>query len=108
MIVTSYLFDAYLNCATKCWLRSRDDSGTGNSYADWVKTRTDSYISTGIKLLMDRVAPNDRVATWQSAANIIAQGQNLQSRIHSVDRALSEDGDKPVEFVPIRFVANNK
>ena len=119
MIVTSYLFDAYLNCATKCWLRSRDDSGTGNSYADWVKTRTDSYSSTGIKLLMDRVAPNYRVvelssaenlknATWRSAANIVAQGQNLQSRIHSLDRALSEDGDKPVEFVPIRFVANNK
>jgi predicted RecB family nuclease len=119
MIVTSYLFDAYLKCATKCWLRSRDESGAGNNYADWVKTRTGSYGSTGIKLLMDGVVQNDRVvepssaenlktAALRSAANIVVQAQNLQSHIHSVDRALSEDGDKPVEFVPIRFVANNK
>jgi predicted RecB family nuclease len=119
MIVTSYLFDAYLNCATKCWLRSRDDSGTGNGYADWVKTQTGSYRSNGIKRLMDGGAQNERVVessstenlkngTWRSAANIVAQAQNLQSRIHSVERVLSEDGDKSDQFVPVRFVANNK
>jgi predicted RecB family nuclease len=119
MIVTSYLFDAYLKCATKCWLRSRDESGTGNGYAAWVKTQTGSYRRDGIKRLMDGVAQNERVVepsstenlkndTRRSAANIVAQAQNLQSRIHSVERVLPQDGDKSAQFVPIRLVVNNK
>ena len=119
MIVTSYLFEAYLKCTTKCWLRSRDDSGTGNCYADWLKTQTGSYRSNVNKRLMDGVAQNERVVepssteilkndTLRSAANLLAQAVNLQSRIHSVERVLSEDGDKSAQFLPIRFVANNK
>ena len=46
--------------------------------------------------------------TCRSAANIVAQAGNLQSRIHSVERVLPEDGDKSAQFVPIRFIANNK
>jgi len=30
MIVTSPLFEAYLECKTKCWLRARAEPGTGN------------------------------------------------------------------------------
>src|SRR5262245_38613331 len=94
MIVTSYLFDAYLNCATKCWLRSRNESGTGNSYANWVTNRADSYRNNRIKRLMDGGSQDERVLepsgienlkndTCRSAANIVAQAGNLQSRIHS-------------------------
>src|SRR5215831_13106628 len=83
MIVTSYLFDAYLNCATKCWLRSRNNSGTENGYANWVTTRSDSYRGNGIKRLMDGGAQDERVPepsgmeklkndTFRSAANIVA------------------------------------
>jgi len=119
MIVTSYLFDAYLNCATKCWLRSRNNSGTENGYANWVTTRSDSYRGNGIKRLMDGGAQDERVPepsgmeklkndTCRSAANIVAHAGNLQSRIHSVERVLSEDGDKSAQFVPIRLIANNK
>ena len=46
--------------------------------------------------------------TCRSAPNIVAQAGNLQSRIHSVERVLPEDGDKSAQFVPIRFIANNK
>jgi len=46
--------------------------------------------------------------TCRSAVNIVAQAGNLQSRIHSVERVLPEDGDKSAQFVPIRFIANNK
>ena len=31
----SRLFEAYLECSTKCWLRSRAEPATGNFYAEW-------------------------------------------------------------------------
>jgi hypothetical protein len=37
MIVSSPLFEAYLECDTKCWLRARAEPGTGNIYAEWVR-----------------------------------------------------------------------
>jgi response regulator RpfG family c-di-GMP phosphodiesterase len=30
MIVSSQLFEAYIECATKCWLRSRAEPAAGN------------------------------------------------------------------------------
>ena len=35
MIVSLPLFEAYLECRTKCWLRSRAEPSTGNLYAEW-------------------------------------------------------------------------
>jgi len=32
--ISSDLFEAYLKCATKCFLRSRGEIGTGNTYAN--------------------------------------------------------------------------
>jgi hypothetical protein len=37
MKITSDLFQAYLKCPTKCWLRATGELGTGNSYSEWVQ-----------------------------------------------------------------------
>jgi hypothetical protein len=39
MPITSDLFEAYLKCPTKCFLRSLGETGTNNSYANWVRTQ---------------------------------------------------------------------
>jgi hypothetical protein len=39
MPITSNLFEAYLKCPTKCFLRSRGETGTENSYANWVRAQ---------------------------------------------------------------------
>lgn len=54
MTITSHLFEAYLTCPTKCWLRSHGEAGGGNAYADWVRTREESYHCEGIKRLLGR------------------------------------------------------
>jgi hypothetical protein len=43
MKITPALFEAYLKCPTKCWLRSTGEPSSGGSYPEWVKAQNDSY-----------------------------------------------------------------
>ena len=38
MTITADLFDAYLKCPTKCFLGAYGETGSGNEYANWVRT----------------------------------------------------------------------
>ena len=65
MPITSDLFEAYLKCPTKCFLRSLGETGTNNIYANWVRTQYLSYSSEGIKQLVKDFA-EDEVITWNN------------------------------------------
>jgi hypothetical protein len=43
MKITPGLFEAYLKCPTKCWLRATGERSAGNIYSEWVKEQNDSY-----------------------------------------------------------------
>ena len=43
---------------TKCFLRSRGETGTGNAYAAWVRTKNDVFRIEGTKRLVAGVAPD--------------------------------------------------
>src|SRR5437868_4847709 len=62
MPVTSHLFEAYLKCPTKCFLRSLGETGTGNEYADWVHAQNTSYLHAGITRLTEGVANSECVS----------------------------------------------
>jgi hypothetical protein len=49
MIVSSQLFEAYLECSPKCWLRSRNESTAGNAYAEWARAQKEAYYEAGLK-----------------------------------------------------------
>jgi hypothetical protein len=53
MTITPRLFEAYLKCPTKCFLRSLDETGAGNAYADWVHSQNASYMREGVTRLKD-------------------------------------------------------
>ena len=59
MIISSQIFEAYLECPTKCWLRSRAEPITGNVYAEWARAQTEAYCEGGLKRLLDGI---DRAA----------------------------------------------
>jgi hypothetical protein len=59
MPITSDLFEAYLKCPTKCFLRSLGETGTNNSYANWVRTQYLSYSSEGNKQLVNDFAEDE-------------------------------------------------
>src|ERR1035437_7804278 len=56
MTVTPHLFEAYLKCPTKCFLRSLGKPGAGNTYADWVCVQSTLYLREGISHLTKGVA----------------------------------------------------
>jgi predicted RecB family nuclease len=118
MNITADLFEAYLKCPTKCFLRSRGEAGAGNAYADWVRSQTDSYRSEQIKELTATAARDGRIMTapltenpkaadWGYTFDFVAQAQNLQSNIHVVER-IPDEFDRPIQFIPIRFICTNK
>src|ERR1019366_9591593 len=115
MLITSDLFEAYLKCPTKCFLRSLGETGTENSYANWVKAQRFSYSSDGIKHLVQGVAQDEcttgqidstetRSPKWRLAIQTVARTQNLESGIHAVERLISEGVDKSAPLIPIRLV----
>ena len=46
MNITSPVFQAYLECPTNCFLRAHGEVGTGNEYANWVRTESEAQIWT--------------------------------------------------------------
>ena len=119
MNITSYLFEAYLKCPTKCFLRSRGEVGSGNAYADWVRSQTDSYRNDRIKELKTiaardgRIIPGPltetpRIVESGYTFDFVARAQGLESHIHIVERTPPEAPGKPVQFIPIRFIYTNK
>ncbi len=60
MKITPDVFEAYLKCPTKCWLRATGEPSAGNTYSEWVKTQNESYRTTGTARLVAEF-PNDEV-----------------------------------------------
>jgi predicted RecB family nuclease len=122
MRISSDLFNAFLKCPTKCWLRAAGEPASGNAYAEWVESRNGSYHATEIERLLSEI-PKDEVAVspppenlktakWRLAAKLAARAQMnsyvLESEVHAVERAPSEGRGKPTQIIPIRFIFTNK
>ena len=52
MTITPFLFEAFLKCPTKYWLRFTGEPPVGNAYAQWVKTEQESYRADAVKRLI--------------------------------------------------------
>jgi hypothetical protein len=84
MRITPPIFDAFLKCATKCHLRSLGEIGSGNEYAEWVRSQEESYQREGARRLREVVPEIERVVTppatenlkaakWRLAVDLVAQ-----------------------------------
>src|SRR5437870_3198624 len=100
MKITQDLFEAFLKCPTKCWLRAADEPGSGNPYAEWARSQNSSYREAETERLLSEtpkdksalspLAENLKAAKWCLAANLVVQVQMnscvLESKIHAVER----------------------
>jgi predicted RecB family nuclease len=114
MIVSSQLFEAYLECSTKCWLRSRAEPASGNIYAEWARPQNETYLEYGLRRSFATVPESDRAtappkdATWRLAIDVRWGTRELESRLHAVERIPSEGRGRPAQFIPYRFEFANK
>src|SRR6266446_2573677 len=117
MKITSRMFDAFLKCHTKCYLRSLGEVEAGNAYATWVQTQNESYHDAEVERLRRDTPPCDLVvstpvddfktAKWRLAVNAVAH-TDMGPDIQALERLPAEGRGKSARFVPIRFVPNNK
>jgi len=122
MKISSDVFEAFLKCPTKGWLRAAGEQGSGNSYAEWVKLQSASYRATQTERLLSEtpadesaVAPPPEVlkaAKWRLVTGMIVQAQmnccTLEAELHAIEIVPSEGRGRPAQFVPIRFIFTNK
>ena len=87
MKLTSALFEGFLKCPTKCYLRSKGQTGTANPYTEWLVEKERGFRGEAAKRLMTKlseaevmVAPpaaehlND--ATWKLALDLPVQAKH--------------------------------
>lgn len=117
-LVTSRLFEAYLACPTKCFLRSAGEAATGNEFANWIHKRGASYIRESTKKLTaglsrEVVASHTETsqlkdARWHLAVDQVIRAQHLEASIHAIQRMPPDRMEQFPPLVPIRFVHTNK
>src|SRR6266849_3911238 len=69
MTITPSLFEAFLKCPTKCWLRFTGEPRAGNTYAEWVQSEQESYRADAANRLIAN-APADECAVAPIAENL--------------------------------------
>jgi len=95
MNISPELFQAYLKCPMKCWLRAAGESSTGNTYHEWVKTQDETYRSTETSRLVDKL-PNGDVAISPDSENLksakwkLATNFGVQAPYRSADSLVRE------------------
>src|ERR1700733_11535939 len=90
MKIIPCLFEAYLKCPTKCWLRFTGEPNAGNAYAEWVQAQNESYRADAGKWLIENapeaectIAPAStdiKLAQWRFAMDVPARVQLCGSR----------------------------
>src|SRR5664280_1757169 len=109
MIVSSELFEGYLECSTKCWLRSRTEPATGNVYAEWARAQNEAYRQDGLNKLRailpesdfatgPLISENSKDASWRIAIDVRLGTNDLESRLHAVERIASEGRGSTTQF----------
>jgi predicted RecB family nuclease len=119
--ITPHLFEAYLKCPTKSFLRSLGETGSGNPYADWVSTRNALYARDGIRRLRENIADNQCIAgaeriertglksgTWQLATEMKVGANSLECTLHALERVPNGIAGKSAQLIPTRFIRANK
>ena len=92
MKTSSQLFEAYLKCPTKSWLRSRGDTGGVNAYAELVKAHEVAYRIEGVRRLRESVPEGEWVVAPPPGENLKA-ARWLLAVDFSVSARASSDGD---------------
>ena len=63
MKITASLFHAHIKCPTKCWLRFTGEPPSGNPYAEWVQSQSESYHDATVVCLRSEVSEDE----WPAA-----------------------------------------
>jgi predicted RecB family nuclease len=87
MKINFQLFEAFLKCPTKCWLRFTCEPPSGNEYAEWVRGQDEFYRREATWRLQEAVSEAGCVVAPPAAENLKAAKWRL-----AVDLEVRADG----------------
>ena len=100
MVVSASLFEAYLECSTKCWLRANSEPSAGNAYAEWACLRNENFLANGLQRLLTMFPESDRAiapristdaknAAWRVAIDVRLCTNGLETRLRAVEKSIA-------------------
>jgi len=118
MTITFRLLEAYLKCATKCWLKANGEQPSSGSYAGWAQAQNEAYRAARIHELLSKICQQKslkspsvgalRGGSWRLATEVLAQTKNVESCLPAVERVQTVGPGKPAQLIPLRFIYTNK
>lgn len=93
MTITPPLFEAFLKCPTKCWLRFTGEAPAGNDYAEWTRNQNESFRATAAERLLAST-PTDESPPPGSSGRVEAHYSSAALKTAKWTLAL----DVPVQF----------
>jgi predicted RecB family nuclease len=97
-MVTSQLFEDYLACSTKCFLRYTGAVETENTFVTWLAQWHESY---------RRDAINKLSVDWELVLDQVVQAENFEATIPAI-QTVRADKKRGATVVPLHFVPSNK
>ena len=110
MTIIPHHFEAFLTCSTKCWLWFTCEPPSGNPYAEWVQTETESYHAAAAKRLTANSPADEcaalcsirreeahyspevlKTAKWRCAVEVPARTELGSSRSHEAQTSPPEN-----------------
>lgn len=119
MQITEDIFQSFLQCETKAYLKFSGMVGLQREFSDWERSRVENYkqqchgqlrskfleeeclISTALPRDVDK-------SKYRLVIGCIVSTQGLQSHIHALERSTAPENRKLTPFLPIRFVSSEK
>ena len=119
MKITSKLFEAFCKCPTQCYLRSENERGVGNTYADWLVSQQSVYRSDGFNRLVANGGAKEcptghfdidalKSGRWRYAANCVVRANDWESQLDAIERCTLPKHGKRAQLVPVRFIRASK
>jgi hypothetical protein len=119
MLITDEIFQAYLKCQTKCYLKFSDAVDGKNEFHDWQQRLYEEYKRICWALLRSScredecflgTPPLQQLANkkYQLVINCLVQADEIQSQIHALERVPQCAKRKCNPYAPIRFALSER
>ena len=117
-LITNQLFEAYLKCPTKCFLKAKGEVGDSNAYSKvfqtWELAYLDKYyerITHDTKqeyVFSPNISENLKTMKWNLGINLPVSTLKLETIIQAIERVSITKRNQPIQLIPIRFTPANK
>lgn len=119
MVLDECLFDAYLKCKTKFYLKLSGNEASNPEFSNYQQNVFDNYtvnISKKIRHVFNEAdcfigtppSKDFKRKKYRLIINCLLQGNGIESHIHALEKTNTRDSQRFTAYAPIRFIPTEK